>query len=98
MKQYLNARNLFWRFMLLLPLIYVAFGWYMGLNYGRKGVIFGPYLDILVVMKTRLLGSSLEEISGSKVLVMVSPVEGAGKPDQDSTYFNTTGYFELPGT
>ncbi len=98
MEKDFSLKKLFIRILLLLPLIYIGFGWYVGLNYGRKGVILGPYPDIPVVMKTSLLGSSLEDVSGSKALVMVSPVEGAGKPDPGSTYFNITGYFELPGT
>jgi len=39
------------RLFLLLPLIYIGFGWYVGLNYGRKGVILGPYPDIPVVRR-----------------------------------------------
>lgn len=58
----------------------------------------GPYPDISVVIKTKLLGSSLEDISGSKALVMVAPPGEAAKSDQDSTYFKITGYFEVPGT
>ncbi|MDP3041811.1 MAG: hypothetical protein Q8N62_03650 [Candidatus Omnitrophota bacterium] len=49
-------------------------------------------------MKTKLLGSSLEDISGSNALVMVVPPGEAAKSDQDSTYFKITGYFEIPGT
>ncbi len=86
------------RLLLILPIIYIGFGWYVGLNYGRKGVILGPYPDIPVVMKTKLLGSSLEDISGSNALVMVVPPGEAAKSDQDSTYFKITGYFKIPGT
>jgi len=56
------------------------------------------YADIPIVVKTSLLGSSLEDISGSKVLVMVVPPKEADKPDQNSTYFKISGYFEVPGT
>jgi hypothetical protein len=93
-----SIRKLAVRLLLILPFIYIGFGWYLGLNYGRKGVILGPYPDIPVVMKTKLLGSSLEDISGSNVLVMVAPPGEAAKSDQDSTYFKITGYFEVPGT
>ncbi|MEI6832047.1 MAG: hypothetical protein WCK61_05025 [Candidatus Omnitrophota bacterium] len=93
-----SIRKLAVRLLLILPFIYIGFGWYVGLNYGRKSVILGPYPDIPVVMKTKLLGSSLEDISGSNALVMVVPPEEAAKSDQDSTYFKITGYFEIPGT
>ncbi len=86
------------RLFLVLPFIYIGFGWYVGLNYGQKPVIFGPYADIPVVMKTRLLGSSLEEISGSNALVMVVPLGEVNSIDQDATYFKIAGYFEVPGT
>ena len=93
-----SIRKLAVRLLLIPPLIYIGFGWYVGLNYGRMGVILGPYLNIPVVMKTKLLGSSLEDISGSNALVMVASPGEADKSDQDSTYFKITGYFEVPGT
>jgi type IV secretory pathway TraG/TraD family ATPase VirD4 len=93
-----SLKRLFIIILLLFPLIYIGFGWYIGLNYGRKVVLFGPYQDIPVVMKTSLLGSSLEDISGSKALVMIVPPKETGKSNQDSTYFKITGYFEIPGT
>lgn len=93
-----SFKKLFLRILLLFPLIYIGFGWYIGLNYGRKGIILGPYPDIPVVMKTHLLGSPLSEVSGSNALVMVVPIEEAGKADQDSTYFKIAGFFEIPGT
>jgi type IV secretory pathway TraG/TraD family ATPase VirD4 len=93
-----SLKRLFIIILLLFPLIYIGFGWYIGLNYGRKGVILGPYTDIPVVMKDSLLGSSLNEISGSNALVMVVPPGEANKSKQDSTYFKITGYFEIPGT
>jgi type IV secretory pathway TraG/TraD family ATPase VirD4 len=86
------------RLLLVLPFIYIGFGWYVGLNYGQKPVIFGPYADIPAVIKTGLLGSSLEEISGSRALLMVSPPGEANFTDQDTTYFRINGYFEVPGT
>ncbi len=94
----LSLKERFIRLLLLLPLIYIGFGWYVGLNYGSKGTILGPYKNIPVVMKDSLLGSSLSEISGSNALVMVVPPQDYAKPDQDSTYFKITGYFEVPGT
>ena len=93
-----SLKKLFVRIVLFIPLIYIGFGWYVGLNYGRKGAILGPYTDIPVVMKTKLLGSSLKDISGSNALVMVVPPGAAAKSDQGSTYFKVTGYFEVPGT
>jgi len=98
MKRNLNLKRLFIRILLLPPLIYIGFGWFTGLNYARKPVIFGPYPDIPVVMKISLLGSSLKDISSNNVLVMVLPPEEAGKFEQDSTYFKITGYFKVPGT
>ncbi|MCX5703455.1 MAG: hypothetical protein NT066_03070 [Candidatus Omnitrophica bacterium] len=93
-----SIRKLAVRVLLILSLIYIGFGWYVGLNFGRKAALFGPYPDIPVVIKTQLLGSSLEDISGSNALVMVVPPGEAAKSDQDSTYFKITGYFEIPGT
>ena len=52
-----SLKTLFIRLLLLFPLIYIGFGWYVGLNYARKPVIFDPSSDIAVVMKTSLLGS-----------------------------------------
>jgi hypothetical protein len=69
MEKTFSLKKLFIRTLLLLPLIYIAFGWYIGLSYGRKPLIFGPYPNILVVVKTHLLGSSLEEISGGRAIV-----------------------------
>ncbi len=97
MNKLFSLKTLFIRLLLLLPLIYIGFGWYIGINYGRKAVLFGPYKDVPVVMKDSLLGSSLSEICGSNALVMVVPPSEYGKPDQDSTYFKITGYFEVPG-
>lgn len=93
-----NIRNLFLITILLLPLIYIGFGWYVGLNYGRKAVLFGPYPDISVAIKTHLLGSSLKDILGSNAMVMVVPIEKLNSTEQDSTYFKIAGYFEMPGT
>lgn len=93
-----SIKKFFVRLLIVLPLIYIGFGWWIGANYGQKSVIFGPYADIPIVVKNSLLGSSLEDISGSKALVMVVPPKEADKPDQDSTYFKVTGYFEVPGT
>ena len=93
-----SLKGLFIKMLLLIPLIYISFGWYIGLNYGRKAALFGPYKDIPMVMKNRLLGSSLSEISGSNVLVMVVPSGESGKSDRDSTYFKLAGFFKVPGT
>jgi len=93
-----SIKKFFVRLLIILPLIYIGFGWWIGVNYGQKSVIFGPYADIPIVVKTSLLGSSLEDISGSKALVMVVPPKEADKSDQDATYFKISGYFEVPGT
>ena len=94
----LSLKEKFIRLLILIPLFYIGFGWYIGINYGRKGAIWGPFENIPVVMKTNLLGSSLEDISGSKALVMVVPLHETAEPDPDSTYFKISGYFEVPGT
>ncbi|MFA4889501.1 MAG: TraM recognition domain-containing protein [Candidatus Omnitrophota bacterium] len=93
-----SIKKFFVRLLIILPLIYIGFGWWIGINYGQKPVVFGPYSDIPVVVKTSLLGSSLEDISGSNALVMVVPPKEAGALEQDSTYFKITGYFEVPGS
>ena len=98
MEKEFSIKKFFVRLLIILPLIYIGFGWWIGLNYGQKSVIFGPYADIPIVVRTSLLGSSIEDISGSKALVMVVPPKEADKFDQDSTYFKVTGYFEVPGT
>ncbi len=97
-KKEISLKEKLVRLLVLLPIIYIGFGWYVGLNYGRKPILFGPYKNIPVVMKDNLLGSSLSEISGSNALVMVVPPANTGKSDQGSTYFKITGYFEIPGT
>jgi hypothetical protein len=92
-----GPKILFLRICFVLPLIYIGLGWYIGLNYSSKSLIFGPYPDIPMVMKTKLLGSSVEDISGAKALVTVVPLEKINEFDPDSTYFKIAGYFELPG-
>ena len=77
MDEVFSAKRAFITVLLLLPIIYMGFGWYVGLNYGLKGLIFGPYADIPVVVKTRLLGSALEDISGASALMMVIPTRDA---------------------
>jgi type IV secretory pathway TraG/TraD family ATPase VirD4 len=94
----LSLKSRFIRLLILIPLFYIGVGWYVGFNYGRKGAILGPFENIPVVMKTSLLGSSLEDISGSKALVMVVPPHETVNSDPDSTYFKISGYFEVPGT
>ncbi len=97
MEKEFSLKKFFVRLLIILPLIYIGFGWWIGVNYGQKSVIFGPYADIPIVVKTSLLGSSLQDISGSKALVMVTPPKEVDKSDPDSTYFKVTGYFEVPG-
>ncbi|MDD4954642.1 MAG: hypothetical protein PHP17_01190, partial [Candidatus Omnitrophica bacterium] len=83
------------RLFLALPVIYIIIGWYIGLSFGQKSIIFGPYEDIPAVVKDKLLGSSIQDISGGNSIVMVVPQEEA---NQDSTSFKITGYFVLPDT
>jgi len=85
----------FKRLFLILPILYVIVGWYIGLSFGQKPVIFGPYEDIPIVVKDSLLGSSLKDISGADNVVMVLPQEEAIK---DPNAFKIAGYFNLPDT
>jgi len=55
MKEESNVEKLFVRVLILLPLLYIGLGWYIGLNYGCKSVIFGPYPDIPLAVSTGLL-------------------------------------------
>ena len=86
------------RLLLFLPLLYIAFGWCIGLSYGAKSIIFGPYPDVPVVLKTGLLGCSLEYISGAKAMMMVVPIKDPIKNNQESTYFKRICYFKVPGS
>ena len=97
MKNEFNVKKLFTRILLIVPLVYIACGWLVGLNYGCKSIIFGPYPDVPVVLKTGLLGCSLEYISGAKAMMMVIPLKNVGRDTEDSTYFKRRCYFELPG-
>lgn len=83
------------RLFLALPIIYIIFGWYIGLSLGQKPVIFGPYEDIPVIVQSSLLGSTIKDISGGSSIVMVVPQEEA---NQDPTSFKVNGYFVLPDT
>ena len=85
--------------LLVIPLIYIGLGWYVGIYYGCKPIILGPYPDIPVALRTGLLGSSLEDISGSKAFMTVVPLSEARRGNtEDATYFKRQGYFEVPGT
>jgi len=70
----------------MLPILYVIVGWYIGLSFGQKSVIFGPYEDIPIVLK---------DISGANNVVMVLPQEEVSK---DPNAFKIAGYFKLPDT
>ncbi|MBU1808715.1 MAG: hypothetical protein KJ661_04050 [Candidatus Omnitrophica bacterium] len=96
--KYLCIKKCFTRALLLLPIVYICFGWYVGLKYARKPVIFGPYPDIPVVVKTHLLGSYLKDISGASALMMVVPPRDINRDSQKSSYFTRVGYFEIPGS
>ena len=98
MKNDFNVKKLFIRILLVVPFIYICLGWYIGLSYGCRSVIFGPYPDVPVVLKTGLLGCPLEYISGTKAMMMVVPVRDPMKNNYDSTYFKRTCYFEVPGS
>ena len=63
MKEEFNIEMLLVRVLIILPLLYIGLGWYIGINYGCKPIVFGPYPDIPVVVRTGLLGSSLEDLS-----------------------------------
>jgi hypothetical protein len=96
--KHLPVKKFFIRVLLLLPIVYIGFGWYVGLNYARKAVFFGSYPDIPVVVKTGLLGSSLKDISGASALMMVVPPRDVTIDNRESAYFTRVGYFEIPGS
>ena len=99
MKEESNIEKLFVRVLILIPLLYIGLGWYIGLNYGCKPMVFGPYPDIPVVVRTGLLGSFLEDISGSKAIMMVVPLSEAEKGNtKDASYYKREGSFKVPGT
>ena len=98
MKNEFNVRKLFIRILLIIPLVYIILGWCIGLSYGSKTIIFGPYPDVPVVLKTGLLGCPLEYISGTKAMMMVVPVKDPMKNTHDSTYFKRACYFEVTGS
>ena len=89
-------KSLFLRSLFTLPLIYIGIGWYIGLNYARKPLTFGPYPDIPVVAKSSILGRSIEKISGGHIIVTLAPLGPDVKKDNESAYFNIKGYFEVP--
>jgi len=100
MNKPLSLKQKFIRLLILIPLFYIGFGWYIGINYGRKGLILGPFENIPVSMRTSLLGSSLNDITGSSnvSLVMVVPPKEIANPDPEATYFKIKGYFAVPDT
>ena len=55
MKEESNVEKLFVRALILVPLLYIGLGWCIGLNYGCKPLVFGPYPDIPVAVRTGLL-------------------------------------------
>ena len=98
MRKDFNIKKLFIRILLIAPLVYIILGWCIGLSYGCKSIIFGPYPDVPVVLKTGLLGCPLEYISGTKAMMMVVSVRDPMKNTHDSTYFKRVCYFEVPGS
>ncbi len=99
MQEEFSVEKLSMRILILIPILYITLGWYIGINYGCKPIIFGPYPDVPVTVRTGLLGSSLEDISGSKAIMTVVPLSEAEKGNnEDAAYFKREGYFEVPGT
>lgn len=103
MEKRTDIKAFFTRLLLLLPFIYIGCGWYVGLNYGRKPLIFGPYPDIPVSISTSILGSKISDICGTDVFVGVSglnpPKQSRKSRSRDNrVYFNVNAYFELPGS
>ena len=99
MNEKFSVEKLFIKVLILIPLLYIGLGWYIGINYGCKPIIFGPYPDIPVVVRTGLLGSSLEDVSGAKAMMMVVPLNEAKKGNtEDASYYKKEGSFEVPGT
>lgn len=98
MEKNVSFGTLCWRFLIAIPLIYIGFGWWVGVHYGTEFITFGPYQDIPAVMKTHLLGSSLKEAFGTDALVMVVPPGQPRDADKGSTPLKIHGYFVLPET
>ena len=99
MNEKFSVEKLFIKVLILIPLLYIGLGWYIGINYGCKPLVFGPYPDIPVVVRTGLLGSSLEDVSGAKAMMMVVPLNEAEKGNaEDASYYKKEGSFEVPGT
>ena len=42
--KYLRVKKFFIRVLLLLPIVYIGFGWYVGLNYARKTYLLQSFL------------------------------------------------------
>lgn len=89
----LDLKQLFIGLLLLLPLIYIGLGWWVGLNYGRKTVIFGPYPDIPLVISVDI--EDLSDLETVVCLANLRQVKQAGKGN-NKVCFNIRGYFELP--
>ena len=99
MKEEFDVKKLVTSILILIPILYIIAGWYIGVNYSCKPVILGPYPDIPVVVRTGLLGSSLKDISGAKAMMMVVPLSEAEKGNtEDASYYKREGSFEVPGT
>ena len=99
MNEKFSVEKLFIKVLILIPLLYIGIGWYIGINYGCKPLVFGPYTDIPVVVRTGLLGSSLEDVSGAKAMMMVVPLNEAKKGNtEDASYYKKEGSFEVPGS
>ena len=99
MNEKFSVEKLFVSVLVLIPILYIILGWYIGLNYGCKSLIFGPYPDVPMAVRTGLMGSSLEDISGAKAIMTVVPLSEAKKGNTgDAAYYRREGYFEVPGT
>ena len=55
MNEKFSVEKLFIKVLILIPFLYIGLGWYIGINYGCKPIVFGPYPDIPVVVRTGLL-------------------------------------------
>ena len=49
MKEEFDVKKLVTSILILIPILYIIAGWYIGVNYSCKPVILGPYPDIPVV-------------------------------------------------
>ena len=80
------------KLLLTLPVIYIMVGWGIGLLFATQPVIFGPYQDVPVIIKTSFFDTLLD-----KPVAFVVPLEKLKDRDPDAIYVYITGHFEVPG-